>query len=311
MLPKIIQGVREQSRLAISKAISIVENNRSGCEQLLSSIYSFSGSSHRIGITGPPGAGKSSLTNSLVSFYRNENKKVAVIAIDPTSPFSGGAVLGDRIRMTSHSSDADVFIRSLASRGSRGGLTSSANQIGDVFDSAGYDIIIYETVGVGQIELDIIESVDTVVVVLVPESGDEVQMLKAGLMEIGDIFAINKSDRPGANKLMITLKNIISSNSTDDKWSPDIFKTVALDNTGVDSLFKRINDHGKFIIEKGLLRKKILNRYKKIVSDILKEKYLQNIWNNNNSELLNVECTKERKSQLSPYEFANKLIKHE
>ena len=311
MLPKIIQGVREQSRLAISKAISIVENNRSGCEELLSSIYSFSGSAHRIGITGPPGAGKSSLTNSLVSFYRNKNKKVAVIAIDPTSPFSGGAVLGDRIRMTSHSSDSDVFIRSLASRGSKGGLTSSANQIGDVFDSAGYDIIIYETVGVGQIELDIIESVDTVVVVLVPESGDEVQMLKAGLMEIGDIFAINKSDRPGANKLMITLKNIISSNIADDKWSPDIFQTVALDNTGVDSLFKRINDHGKFIIEKGLLRKKILNRYKKIVSDILKERYLQTIWNNNNSELLNAECTKERKSQLSPYEFANKLIKHE
>ena len=234
MLPELIQGIRGQSRLSISQAISLIENNSEEGAKLLSEIFNDTGNAYRIGITGPPGAGKSSLTHKLISAFREKDKKVAVIAVDPTSPFSGGAVLGDRIRMTSHFSDPHVFVRSMATRGSQGGLALKTQEVGEIFDAAGYDIIIFETVGVGQIELDVIQATDSVVVVLVPESGDDVQMLKAGLMEIGNIFAINKADRPGANKLTITLKNFISTFSYEEnKWLPEVVPTVATEGSGI------------------------------------------------------------------------------
>ena len=209
MSSDLIQAIRNQSKLSISQAISLIENQSETGSKLLSNIFQYTGHAYRIGITGPPGAGKSSLTNNLISAFRNEDKTVAVIAVDPTSPFSGGAVLGDRIRMTTHHSDPNVFIRSMATRGGLGGLAMRTEEVGEIFDAAQFDIIIYETVGVGQIEVDIMKAADSVMVILMPESGDEVQMLKAGLMEIGNIFALNKSDRPGANKLMITLKNLV------------------------------------------------------------------------------------------------------
>ena len=216
MLPELIQGIRAQSKLSISQAISLIENNHEDGAEILSGLHQYTGKAHKIGITGPPGAGKSSLTDNLITSYRKMGKMVAVIAVDPSSPFSGGAVLGDRIRMMSHHSDSQVFIRSMATRGGQGGLAMKTQEVGEIFDAAQFDVIIYETVGVGQIELDVIQATDTVVVVLVPESGDEVQMLKAGLMEIGNIFVINKADRPGANKLMITLKNFLSTLTIQD-----------------------------------------------------------------------------------------------
>ena len=191
---------------ALARALSIVENHRPGFEELLATFHPVLGRARRIGITGPPGAGKSTLTTALVKALRAEGHLVAVLAVDPTSPFTGGALLGDRIRMESVALDAGVFIRSMATRGSLGGLAATAREVADVLDAFGFDRIIMETVGVGQTELDIARAADSSVVVLVPESGDSIQTLKAGLMEIADLFVVNKSDRPGADRLRNDLK---------------------------------------------------------------------------------------------------------
>ena len=312
MLPDLIKGIRKQSRLPISRAVSIIENDWENGQKLLSELYKNTGNAYRIGITGPPGAGKSSITNNLITQYRSENKKVAVLAVDPTSPFTHGAVLGDRIRMTKHHSDPGVFIRSMASRGGKGGLALRTQEVGDVFDAAGYDIIIYETVGVGQVELDVIQAADTVVVVLVPESGDEIQMLKAGLMEIGNVFAINKTDRPGSNKLKISLENILSIMDMDDlSWMPEVVQTIAIENKGSDMLIDSINKHGDFIREKGLYKIKINERYKNRVSDVVTQNYLKSFWNQNNSLKLKKELEKVHHKRISPYQLANQLVNNE
>jgi LAO/AO transport system kinase len=188
-------------RAALARVISIVENQREGFHDLLNALHSRIGRSHRIGITGPPGAGKSTLTSALIAYYRSRGERVAVIAVDPTSPFTGGALLGDRIRMNEISMDDGVFIRSMATRGSLGGLALATKEIADVMDAFGFERIIVETVGVGQSELDIAAAADSTVVVLVPESGDSIQAMKAGLMEAADLFVINKADRPGADRL--------------------------------------------------------------------------------------------------------------
>ena len=309
MLPELIQGIRGQSRLSISQAISLIEDNRDEGVQLLSEIYKDTGNAYRIGITGPPGAGKSSLTHNLITAYRKNDKRVAVIAVDPTSPFSGGAVLGDRIRMTSHFSDPHVFVRSMATRGSRGGLASKTQEVGEIFDAAGYDIIIFETVGVGQIELDVIQATDSVVVVLVPESGDEVQMLKAGLMEIGNIFAINKADRAGSNKLMITLKNILSTLTLEDsQWLPQVVTTVATEGKGIKELINSIDAHKTFTQTKGIQKVKLDNRYKNRVMQIIADDLMDTFWKDNNPSELQSELEKQPDHRQSPYDLAKKLM---
>src|SRR5580765_6989923 len=186
---------------ALARAISVVENGRPGFERLLGEVHPTLGRARRIGITGPPGAGKSTVVERLVGLYRSEGHRVAVVAVDPTSPFTGGALLGDRIRMESVALDPGVYIRSMATRGSLGGLATTTREVCDVLDAAGFDRILIETVGVGQSELDVGRSADTTVLVLVPESGDGIQTLKSGVMEIGDVFVVNKSDRPGADRL--------------------------------------------------------------------------------------------------------------
>src|SRR5690348_9000842 len=201
MDPDLLLALQAGNTAALARAISVVENARPGFERLLAEVHRLVGQARRIGITGPPGAGKSTLVERLVTAYRAAGHRVAVVAVDPTSPFTGGALLGDRIRMESVALDQGVFIRSMASRGSLGGLATTTREVCDVLDAARFDRILVETVGVGQSELDVARMADSTVLVLVPESGDAIQTLKSGVMEIADIFVVNKADRPGAEKL--------------------------------------------------------------------------------------------------------------
>ena len=309
MLSELIKGIRAQSSLSISQAISLIESNRENGSKLLSGLYEHTGNACRIGITGPPGSGKSSLTHNLISAYRQKGDKVAVIAVDPTSPFSGGAVLGDRIRMTSHHSDPHVFVRSMATRGGHGGLALKTQEVGEIFDAAGFDVIIYETVGVGQIELDVIQATDTVVVVLVPESGDEVQMLKAGLMEIGNIFAINKADHPGANKLMLTLKNFLSTLSIDeDNWLPQVVHTIATEGKGTDELVDSIESHRTFNEKQGIQQQKMDDRYRRKITEIITDDYVEKFWDDTNCSELQEELKKNHHDRTSPYDLAKQML---
>lgn len=263
-----IKKVRERDKKTVSRAITLIESSNGSANQLLKSLHKFTGNAYRIGITGPPGAGKSTLTNQLTRHYRRLNKTVGIIAVDPTSPFSGGALLGDRIRMSDIDSDLGVFIRSMATRGSLGGLSKKAVEAADLLDAAQYDIIIFETVGVGQSELDIAKAADTTVVVLVPESGDSIQAMKAGLMEIADIFVINKSDRQGADATYTALTTILHLYNRKEVV-PEVIKTVASENKGIEELAVEIEKHRKSLIESNLLESNRMNK--------LKERILENL----------------------------------
>tara|TARA_B000000475_G_scaffold220453_1_gene183493 strand:+ start:695 stop:1639 length:945 start_codon:yes stop_codon:yes gene_type:complete len=309
---KLLSEIKKNNYKSISKAISLVENNNTDLINEISSCFPISKKVHRIGITGPPGAGKSSITNLLIKKYRKDNLKVAVLLVDPSSPFTKGAVLGDRIRMLDYYNDDNVFIRSFGSRGSSGGLSENINEIADIFSLACYDIIIFETVGVGQIEIDVVEQVDSVILVLVPESGDDIQMLKAGIIEIADIFVINKSDRSDADKLLVSLKKILSLVSLDNNdlvWNYPIIKTVAIKDFGVDDLMKELNNHFIFLNnQNNIINNKINNRYSNQINKILNKKLIDLFWNDKNTEILNSELKKDIKDRSSPYRLVQKLL---
>lgn len=259
---------------ALARVISFVENREEGYQKLLADLYDRSGSSWRLGITGPPGAGKSTLVDVIARSFIKDNNKVGVIAVDPTSPFTGGALLGDRVRLTDIPSDGSFFFRSMATRGASGGLAGATDNVAIVLNAFGFDIIIIETVGVGQVELDIIDSCDIVVVVLVPESGDSVQTMKAGLTEIADIFCINKADRPGADRiesdLMLTLDTRKSSPET---VRPPIIQTVATQSEGTDTLLEAIRKTIDQSQKSGRFEIRRRKRLKKKVLNILKHRF--------------------------------------
>jgi LAO/AO transport system kinase len=229
--------------------ITIVENKESSSSIVMKEIFPHAGKGHVVGITGPLGTGKSSLVDQLVRSYRLQSKKVAVLAVDPSSPISGGAILGDRVRMLEHSLDNDVYIRSMASRGDEGGLSRASKDVVRILDAAGFDLIFVETVGIGQTEVEIVDIADTIVVVLMPELGDEIQAAKAGLIEIGDIFAINKSDLPGADKVLYNLSPMLSTKEMG--WKQIAVKVSAKSEEGIGALVAAIDDHDAFLKSSG------------------------------------------------------------
>ncbi len=236
---KLING----DRLSLARAITLIENRAPGHEAILEECFQSRKPAARIGLTGAPGAGKSTLVNAIIKLLRADGKTVGVIAVDPTSPFTGGALLGDRIRITTAESDEGVFIRSMASRGALGGIAEATDDVAVLFEASGKDYVIIETVGVGQAEVDVAASADTTVLVLTPESGDSVQTLKAGLMEVADVFAINKSDRPGADRLSLNIRSTLEMRARDGTWIPPIVCTSAIRGENIEELLDEITKH--------------------------------------------------------------------
>ena len=303
-----IKKIISCDKRAVSRAISLIENEDSS-SKLLKELYKHSGKAHRIGITGPPGAGKSSITNCLVKLLVEKEHQVGIIAVDPTSPFTGGALLGDRIRMSEISLLKDVFIRSMATRGSLGGLSKNVVEACDVLDAAGKDFILIETVGVGQSELDIAQTADTTVVVLVPESGDAIQAMKAGLMEIADIFALNKSDRAGADGIAATLKNIIHLKPpSEDKWEVDVLKTIGNKGTGIEELLEEIKKHKTHLEESGFLDNKRKYNLTKKIFELVNNKLHIQFWNEKNKKVLNDNLSAIYERKDDPYSFIDRLL---
>ena len=257
------------NRLALSRAITAIENEYPKANTIMKQIYPHTGNAYVLGITGPPGAGKSTLTDKLARAYRAKGKTVGIVAVDPTSPFTGGAILGDRIRMNGLTLDEGVFIRSMGTRGSLGGLSHKTADAVKAMDAFGKDIVIVETVGVGQSEVDIVKAADTTMVILIPGMGDDIQAIKAGILEIGDLFAINKSDLDGADKLVREINMMLDLDSLMKDWRPPIQKVVANQNEGIEELLVRIAEHRAHIDKSGELARRRTKRTRDEMLDIL------------------------------------------
>ena len=260
---------------ALARAISVVENRSPGWSELLKAIFPYSGHARILGLTGPPGAGKSTLVDQLARHYRKEGQTIGIIAVDPTSPYTGGAILGDRIRMQEHSSDAGIYIRSMATRGSLGGLARTTADVSTILDASGRDLIMIETVGVGQDEVDIVRLADITVVILVPGMGDDVQSIKAGIMEIADIFVINKSDREGAERVEREIRALQSLAVRTDNWTPPIVKTVATDGTGIPELAAAIRDYQAHLQRENLVLKRNIENWQARLVEMLRDAMLE------------------------------------
>lgn len=257
------------NRLALSRAITAIENEYDEATEIMRELYPHTGHAYVLGITGPPGAGKSTMTEKIAKAYRDQGKTVGIIAVDPTSPFTGGAILGDRIRMNSLTLDEGVFIRSMGTRGSLGGLSHKTADAVKALDAFGKDIIIVETVGVGQSEVDIVKAADTTVVVLIPGMGDDIQAIKAGILEIGDLFTVNKSDLDGADKLVKEINMMLDLDSLMTDWRPPISKVVASRGEGIDLLLADVAKHRSYIEGNGELNRRRTQRAKDELLDIL------------------------------------------
>jgi LAO/AO transport system kinase len=267
--------IRSGDPRVLARAISTVENHAPGWLDLLKTLFPHSGRARTIGLTGAPGAGKSTLVDQLAKHYRKENKTVGIIAVDPTSPYTGGAILGDRIRMQEHFADSGIYIRSMATRGSLGGLARTTADVAMVLDAAGRDLVMIETVGVGQDEVDIVRVADVTVVILVPGMGDDVQTIKAGIMEIADIFVINKSDHEGAERVEREIRALQSLATRADGWTPPIVKTVATEAQGIGELAAAIGEYEEYLGKQGLLLQRRKQNWETRLVEMLRDTLLE------------------------------------
>jgi LAO/AO transport system kinase len=330
----------EGRKVAIARAVSVVEDRRAGWERLLAACHPRVGAARRVGITGPPGAGKSTLTTLLAEQYLAQGYRVGVVAVDPTSPFTGGALLGDRVRMERVALHENVFIRSMATRGSLGGLAAATREVCDVLDAAGIERILVETVGVGQSELDIARLADSSVVVLVPESGDSIQTLKAGVMEIADLFVVNKADRPGADRLRndielmlglrsgATMKDVPAHHGVDLKrvnparvareaaghndaqsWTPPVLRTVAADGQGVPELMDALERHFAYLEGSGTLQRRRRARLRERVVEAVEQRLRARLWRDaETNEWLEARLPALERGETTPLATADALI---
>jgi len=304
-----VERIRAGDIRAVARAISSIEDGTPESQQLLQALFPYSGSAHVIGITGSPGAGKSTLVDQLAREYRNQQKTVGIVAVDPTSPYTGGAILGDRIRMQAHHADNGIYIRSMATRGFLGGLARTTADVTTALDASGKDVVIVETVGVGQDEIDIVRLADVTIVILVPGMGDDVQSIKAGIMEIADIFVINKSDREGADRVEKEIRAMQSLAMRSDNWTPPIVRTVASEGKGTAELAATIVQYQQYLDKHGLrLKKKIANWRERLV-EMLRESLLESLVREQLSEeKLSVLASSIAEQQKDPYSLVQEII---
>ena len=335
----LLADFRAGRKAALARAISIVENRRTGADELLGALHPSLGRARRIGLTGPPGAGKSTITASLARHYRRQQLTVGIVAVDPTSPFTGGALLGDRIRMEEIALDPGVYIRSLASRGSLGGLSAATREACDVLDAFGIDRILIETVGVGQSELEVARTADSILVILVPESGDSIQTLKAGLMEIADVFAVNKADRPGADRLRTEIELMLGMRAgaaptessghhgvdlsrsnlarqareaaarDDARWTPPVLRTVGTEEQGISELADALDRHFRYLESSGQLRERRRARLRERVVDVVEDKARRRLWaDEDTTAWLEARLPQLEAVEVTPFEIADALL---
>ncbi len=301
------ERIKNKDERALARAISYVENDHPEKLELLKDIHSLQKKAHYVGLTGSPGAGKSSLVNRLITFLRSKGMTIGVVAVDPTSPFSGGAILGDRVRMSEHFTDPDVFIRSMGTRGSLGGLARTTKETVRLMDAYGFDVILIETVGVGQSELDIMKIADSIAVVLNPGSGDVVQVFKAGIMEIADLFIVNKADLPGVPKLLSEIEAMLDLVKHDAPYRPPIVQTISVQNKGLQEVWDQLSAHRQYLDESGEGEERRVRSLKQEVIEVVHYELMRTLLmreeSNGYSWLPDVQ-----KGQLDPYSAAEKIL---
>ena len=294
---------------ALARAISAVEDRGPEANGLLRALFPYTGKGRVIGLTGAPGSGKSTLVDQLARAYRQQQRAVGIVAVDPTSPYTGGAILGDRIRMLGHHGDSGIYIRSMATRGYLGGLAATTADVTSVLDAAGKDVILVETVGVGQDEVDIVRLADVTIVILVPGMGDDVQTIKAGIMEIADVFVINKSDREGAERVEREIRALQTLALRSDKWTPPIVKTVAVDGVGVSELVEAIGEYQAFLQKQDLVLKKKTENWRERLVEMLRDSLLERVLREQMSDgAVARYATEVAERRRDPYELVEEIV---